>query len=314
MKTLLLNLVAILFAINVYAQPSTISYQGVLTDVGGAVLTGNYAIRFDICTGINGVNSVWNETHNTVSVTNGLFQVELGSITPFGSLNFSTPYWLEITVDPLVTPVTLSPRVAFNASNYSLAGKATSLQIATGAGAGKVLTSDANGNGSWQDASGGVNPSVVGFGTKTVAETRNNTDVLSDDAALFTNWGLGNAGTYLVEFVLAIRIDFLPPANNTGGGIDIAIDKIGAGNVSFSAISSMDAYQIWAQLGDRKNIFCYNCGYNDGTYYSTTIRAIVTIDDNVTGIKLKWAQQSGFAINANSYIGSRSYVYYTKLQ
>lgn len=161
MKKILLSLIAILFAINVYAQPSTISYQGVLTDAGGAVLTGNYAIRFDICTGVNGVNSVWNETHNTVSVTNGLFQVELGSVTPFGSLNFSTPYWLEITVDPSGTNTTLSPRVAFNASNYSMAGKATSLQIASGAGAGKVLTSDAQGNGSWAAASGGSSPTII---------------------------------------------------------------------------------------------------------------------------------------------------------
>lgn len=164
MKKLIQFLIAILFAINVYAQPSTISYQGVLTDAGGAVLTGNYAIRFDICSGINGVNSVWNETHNPVSVTNGLFQVELGSVTPFGSLNFSTPYWLEITVDPSGTNTTLSPRVAFNASNYSMAGKATSLQIASGAGAGKVLTSDAQGNGSWQDAGGGGSSTIAAYG------------------------------------------------------------------------------------------------------------------------------------------------------
>ena len=162
MKKLLLSLIAILFAINVYAQPSTISYQGVLTNAGGAVVTETPNITFTLYDAATNGNQLWTETHNNVSVTNGLFQVELNSVNAnWGTANFATDMWLQITVGA----TTLSPRVTFNASGYSLAGKATSLQIASGAGAGKILTSDAQGNGSWQAASGGGSTSSYGDGS-----------------------------------------------------------------------------------------------------------------------------------------------------
>jgi len=152
MKTLLLTIVAILFAINAYAQPSTVTYQGVLTDNSGVLINDTPNIIFALYDASMNGNQLWTETKTGVSVTNGLFQVELGSGTSFGTLNFSQNLWLQITVGATV----LTPRIAFTAGGYSLAGKATSLQIATDAGAGKVLTSDANGNGSWQATATGT--------------------------------------------------------------------------------------------------------------------------------------------------------------
>jgi hypothetical protein len=102
-----------------YAQPSTITYQGVLTDDSGNLITGSENIRFDIFNVETGGSSLWNETHSSVSVSNGLFNVELGSVSSFGTLDFSQALWLEITVGS----TTLTPRIAFNASGYAKYGE-----------------------------------------------------------------------------------------------------------------------------------------------------------------------------------------------
>ncbi len=148
MKHLFLAISFILLAQFVYSQPNKISYQGVLTDDDGALITGTKNLVFRIYNVSSGGTELITDTHNDVSVSAGLFSVELN----VGSIDFSQSLWLEITVES----ITLSPRVALNANGYALAGKATSLKIATNAGEGKVLTSDANGNASWQSAVGGL--------------------------------------------------------------------------------------------------------------------------------------------------------------
>ncbi len=129
------------------SQPTKISYQGVLTDDSGTLINGTKNLVFRIYTSATDGTLLTTDTHNGVSVSAGLFNVELN----VGSIDFTQSLWLEIQVES----TTLSPRVAFNASGYALAGKATSLQISSGAGSGKVLTSDANGNASWQTPSSG---------------------------------------------------------------------------------------------------------------------------------------------------------------
>ena len=42
---------------------------------------------------------VWEETQSGVSVTNGAFDVELGSVTPF-EIVFDKQYWLGVQVSP----------------------------------------------------------------------------------------------------------------------------------------------------------------------------------------------------------------------
>lgn len=146
MKKIILLIALILCTTIAYSQPSTITYQGVLTDNSGALITGTPNITFALYSASTGGVAVWSETQSAVSVTNGLFQVELNSVNQnWSNANFFGSMWLEITVGTTV----LSPRIAFTAGGYALAGKATSLHITENAGAGKVLTSDANGNASW---------------------------------------------------------------------------------------------------------------------------------------------------------------------
>ena len=95
------------------ATPSTLSYQGVLTDGGGNLLPdGPYNLTFRIWDAIAGGSALWTEAHVGVPVTKGGFSVVLGSITPI-NLPFDIPYYLGVQVgaDP-----ELIPRVALTSS------------------------------------------------------------------------------------------------------------------------------------------------------------------------------------------------------
>lgn len=105
------------------AVPLTMSYQGVLTDNSGNVITStphNFTFRvYDDPTSILPVNLLWTEQHNSVPVTLGGFSVVLGNGTPAVPLTmpFDKQYYLGIAVDG---GLELSPRTPLNASPYSV--------------------------------------------------------------------------------------------------------------------------------------------------------------------------------------------------
>jgi hypothetical protein len=77
--------------------PHLINYQGMLTDNSGNPLTGNFDIIFKIYNDASAGTMRWQETQSGVTVTNGLFSVILGSVTPI-DIAFDEVYWLDITV------------------------------------------------------------------------------------------------------------------------------------------------------------------------------------------------------------------------
>lgn len=101
---------------------SQISFQGKLTNPDGTNVTnGNYSIVFTIYSGgttAGGGTSVWTETQNPVVVTDGIFQVNLGSVTSLpGSVDFNAGnIYLAVKVgaDP-----EMLPRIFFTASPYA---------------------------------------------------------------------------------------------------------------------------------------------------------------------------------------------------
>ncbi len=108
----------VLVAASASAQiPQTISYQGVLTDLeGNPVADGTYSLTFRLYEQAEGGTAVWEETHASVTVTDGVFGVLLGSVEPL-ALTFDRPYWLGIVVDG---GAELTPRVALASVPYSL--------------------------------------------------------------------------------------------------------------------------------------------------------------------------------------------------
>jgi len=133
---LMLFMVGVVFAsdeLSVAAIPHQLNYQGMLTQSDGVtpVTDGLYSIRFSIWDDLTLGSELWNETQS-VQVTNGLFNVNLGSITPLG-LPFDKYYWLEIKVgaDPKLTPRTKLTSVGYA---YTAEQAFTALSAPSGGG------------------------------------------------------------------------------------------------------------------------------------------------------------------------------------
>ncbi len=86
--------------------PAQINYQGYLYDPAGDGINGRMDFRFTIYDAEFAGAAHWTELQTGIAVTDGLFQVILGNVTPI-SCDFNGPYWLEITVEGEV----LSPRM-----------------------------------------------------------------------------------------------------------------------------------------------------------------------------------------------------------
>jgi len=103
------------------AVPKLISYQGVLTDgAGTAVPDGTYNLTFKIYDVSSGGTALWTETQNSVQVTGGIFNVNLGSVNAL-NLAFDAPYWLGVSVNG---GAELTPRRQLTAAPYSLSSQA----------------------------------------------------------------------------------------------------------------------------------------------------------------------------------------------
>ncbi|XOV93142.1 MAG: hypothetical protein ACFHWX_00235 [Bacteroidota bacterium] len=123
MKHTSLLLLALIIALAVRAQiPETISFQGNLTDplTGNTIADGNYNLFFELLDDPTAGNTLWTEDQGSIPVSNGIFNVALGSISSFDPSVFTQPLWLEITVNGEI----LSPRIEIGSSAYSLASKA----------------------------------------------------------------------------------------------------------------------------------------------------------------------------------------------
>lgn len=82
------------------AVPSTVAFQGYLTDPLGAPVNGTVSLVLSIYDVPAGGTSRWTETQPAVAVADGVFAVALGSVTPFPSALFlEEPRFLGIRVN-----------------------------------------------------------------------------------------------------------------------------------------------------------------------------------------------------------------------
>jgi hypothetical protein len=96
-----------------------INFQGKLTNPNGTnVANGNYSIVFSLYTVPSAGTAVWTETQSSVAVTDGVFQVALGSSTALpGSVDFNnSSLYLGVKVG---ADAEMNPRVRFTAAPYA---------------------------------------------------------------------------------------------------------------------------------------------------------------------------------------------------
>ena len=158
------------------AIPAIVNYQGRLKDAADAPLSGQYDFRFRLYDDVLKTTLLWGpEEHANQSVSNGYFDIQLGSITTFASagLDFTDRYWLTLEIKENAAGLwdtETDPPVSFNAYAYALnaekvvsasgevnvgttiqggaalVGAETALSINTGAGfSGDLLTLSNNG-------------------------------------------------------------------------------------------------------------------------------------------------------------------------
>ncbi len=194
----------------VTALGSAFTYQGRLTDAGSPA-NGTYDLRFilyDADTAGASVGST--QTKEDVSVTNGLFSVELD----FGNASFNgDARWVEISVRPGASAGTftvLSPRQPISPTPYALFAKAAAGIAVPFAATGSLAGAPASTTGLFT-----VTQTGTGIG---IAGNRESTDASEYPGVLGTNAG-GGAGvqgesTYVDG--VAVR-GFAIGANGTGG-------------------------------------------------------------------------------------------------
>lgn len=75
------------------------SYQGALTDNDGMPLNGTYDLTLRIYNQASGGTALWQETHSATPVTNGVFNLKVGSVTSLANLSFDETYYLALAID-----------------------------------------------------------------------------------------------------------------------------------------------------------------------------------------------------------------------
>ena len=115
-------------AVEALAQqaPALLNYQGRLADSAGLPLDGDFAMSFRILDGPTAppAAALWSESHPVVSVANGFFNVQLGSVTAFPSDLFvggpsdtlGPLRYLEVTI----ASETLSPNLRITSAAYAI--------------------------------------------------------------------------------------------------------------------------------------------------------------------------------------------------
>jgi len=272
-RILLATLLAVAGFIALFAMPMhtsaainpQINFQGKLTNTDGTNVTnGTYSIVFSIYTVSSGGSNVWTETQPSVSVTDGIFQVSLGSVTALpGSVNFaSSPLYLGVKVG---ADLEMTPRIQFTAAPYafnaSTADNATQLGGLTSSQF-VQLAQSVQTDSSTTNASIGINK--TGITAKVMDLQRNGATVFSvgNDGATFIKSQTDSATAFQVQSTGSIAIFGV---DTNGKSVDIGSNTTDTTQVLLQ-LDSFDTFADTATCGTTTN--------QGGLYYNTQTNAV----------------------------------------
>jgi hypothetical protein len=113
----LTSVIELLFFSIVFAVPMTTSYQGFLLDNNGSPINGNVTITFNLYATEVDNQSLWTEIHEDIMVSDGIFNVILGTESAITNDLFSKDLYLGIRID---NGSELSPRKRLTSTIYAL--------------------------------------------------------------------------------------------------------------------------------------------------------------------------------------------------
>ncbi len=226
--SLLMGVVLVLMASGALAQvPQLLNYQGRLTDPSGNPQNGTFTMQFALYDAQSGGNqlpsgSPWSETQS-VTVTNGVFNVLLGSVTALpatlfqgGPTDTSGPLrFLQVTVSGEV----LTPRKRIASAAYAVNTGYTLNQFPA---AEAITTGDAVAAGYYQN-DGGVllDSSTKGTGSGT---------------SMGASISVANNPNRIVIVFIAIN------SNNSNGITNVSIGGVAATQIDYTGAASLSNY------------------------------------------------------------------------
>ena len=305
-KNLFLIFFVLVIALVLFVMPKTsyaaindqMNFQGSLTNPDGTNVTnGNYSIDFSIYTVSSGGTAVWTEPQ-TVTVTDGIFYVQLGSVnTLTGVVDFNNPslyLGIKVGADAEMTPrvrLTASP-YAFNSAALNGLTSSNYVQLAQG-----MQTDSSTTNSSISINKTGGTANIVQL-QKSGADVFN---IYNDGSALFRNQANSTTGFQIQNTANEALIN-VNTTNNivTVGSLDSSqmlvnaaslfgakiIADLPAGGSIGSAATTVDVYTTIAlvqttpgQTITIPNVTTTNVGHV--LYIINVGTAAVTIDNNI---------------------------------
>ena len=118
-KQILLMMAFFIAICGLWAAPQSINFQGVLKDANGEPVNDSKFMEFRIYNSITGGSALWTEQHSSVTISNGIFSVQLGIIAPFAN-NLLDNSDLFITYLLGGESIEMSPRQKLNSVPYSI--------------------------------------------------------------------------------------------------------------------------------------------------------------------------------------------------
>jgi hypothetical protein len=265
-----------------------INFQGKLTNPDGTNVTnGSYSIVFAFYTVASGGAAVWTETQGSVTVTDGIFRVALGSVTALpGSVDFnSANLYLGITVG--VDPE-MSPRVRMTAVPYAFNSDTLDGRDGTGFVQLGVATAQTDAS---TNASIFVNKTAAGNllqlqATASNILTLSNTGVFTLVGSLNSSGGAislsGNAGSNITTSTGALTLTSAAAAtwSTTAGNLTI---QAGSGTVSLGSSTALTADAALNITSATTNALTLDSGTTGAINLGTNANAKVITIGNVTG-------------------------------
>ena len=230
-----LSLVAVLSA----QVPQTINFQGALKDANGEPVNDSKYMEFRIYDVLTGGSTIWTEQHPTVTITDGIFSVELGLTTPIPPSMLVAPE-LYITYFLGGETAEMSPRRRILSVPYAIMSDEANLAL---------IADNA-------DSLGGV--PVSGFvlqdslGNATINGTMTANAFIGDGSGL-----TGITGVYDSTYIHATGPDTMTAnsglptltVSNSGAGDGILIDSAGDDGININNVTT-DGVHIYSTGDD----------------------------------------------------------------